>query len=68
MPRKDIKQVDDVAREYKMTAPERLRFGEFLEEEKRLGYGGSKNQQGDFTYEELRRKARDFLGTDENDG
>ncbi|MFN5956056.1 MAG: hypothetical protein ACK468_19995 [Dolichospermum sp.] len=36
-------------------------FGPFLEEEKRNGYGGTLNNRGDFTYPELRQKAKEFL-------
>lgn len=45
-----------------MTEEERREFGDFLEEEKGIGNGGTKNERGDFTYQELRQKARDFLG------
>jgi hypothetical protein len=57
----DLKQVDDVAREKKMTEQQRQEFGEFLEAEKAAGNGGTKNDRGDFTYQELRRKAAEFL-------
>ncbi|KYC41445.1 hypothetical protein WA1_22405 [Scytonema hofmannii PCC 7110] len=60
--KKDIQQVNAVAREFNMTEEERREFGDFLEEEKASGRGGTKNECGDFTYEELRRKAREFLG------
>jgi hypothetical protein len=36
-------------------------FGEFIEQEKIDGNRGSLNQRGDFTYGELRQKAREFL-------
>ncbi|GAA6614659.1 hypothetical protein [Scytonema sp. NUACC26] len=60
--KKDIQQLNAVAREFNMTEEERREFGDFLEEEKATGHGGTKNERGDFTYEELRRKAREFLG------
>jgi hypothetical protein len=60
--KKDIQQVEAVAREFNMTEEERRDFGDFLEEEKAVGNGGTKNERGDFTYQELRQKARDFLG------
>ena len=47
-----------------MTAGDRKRFGKFIEQEKAAGYGGTKNERGDFNYEELRQKAREFLGLD----
>ena len=45
-----------------MTEEERREFGDFLEDEKAAGNGGTKNKRGDFTYLELRQKAIDFLG------
>ena len=47
-----------------MTEEERRDFGDFLEEEKATGNGGTKNQRGDFTYQQLRQKAVEFLGLD----
>lgn len=44
-------------------APEvRREFGVFLEECKRSGDTGSRNDRGDFTWSELRAKAKEFLG------
>ena len=60
--KKDIQQVEAVAREFNMNESERRDFGDFLEEEKAAGNGGTKNDRGDFTYQELQQKARDFLG------
>ncbi|MCX4975087.1 DUF4157 domain-containing protein [Streptomyces sp. NBC_00620] len=54
----DNKQVDDVARQYGI---DRDRFGKFIEKEKELGNGGTANDRGDFTYQELRQKAVEFL-------
>lgn len=45
-----------------MTEEERRDFGDFLEEEKAAGNGGTKNEPGGLTYQELRQKAREFLG------
>lgn len=59
--KKDIQQVKAVTREYNMTEKEKRAFGKFLEKEKAEGNGGTKNDRGDFTYEELRQKAREFL-------
>jgi hypothetical protein len=61
-PKRDIKQINAIAKEFKMERLERQRFGDFLESEKEAGYMGTKNEQGDFTYEELQQKAREFLG------
>ncbi len=63
-PKEDIKQVNAIAKEFNMTAGDRKRFGKFIEQEKAAGYGGTKNERGDFNYEELRQKAREFLGLD----
>jgi hypothetical protein len=60
--KKDIQQVIAVAREYNMTEEEKRDFGDFLENEKADGNGGTKNDRGDFTYQELKQKAREFLG------
>lgn len=57
----DIKQVDAIAREFRMSPELRDDFEPFLEEEKRNGYGGTLNNRGDFTYQELRQKAKEFL-------
>lgn len=62
MGKKDIQQLEAVAREFDMTDEERRDFGDFIESEKETGNGGSKNERGDFTYQELRQKAREFLG------
>lgn len=62
MPKKDIVQLNEIAREFKMSSVQRKEFGYFLEEEKQSGYGGIKNERGDFTYQELRQKAKEFLG------
>jgi len=45
-----------------MNRSQRFEFGDFLEDEKAAGNGGTKNRRGDFTMPELRTKAREFLG------
>lgn len=63
MPReRDQAQVEAVAREFRMTREQRFEFGDFLEDAKAAGAGGTKNRRGDFTFGELRDKAREFLG------
>ncbi len=42
----------------------RQEFGDFIEECKRIGDRGTKNSRGDFTWSELEKKAREFLGQD----
>ncbi|GBF82474.1 hypothetical protein [Aphanothece sacrum] len=59
--KRDIKQVDAIAGEFHMSAELRDAFGIFLEKEKNNGYGGTLNDRGDFTYGELRQKAKEFL-------
>jgi hypothetical protein len=61
MPGKDISQIEAIAREFGMTPEERREFGDYVEECKQSGdYGSMPN--GDFTYQELRDKATEFLG------
>ncbi|MFM7365104.1 MAG: hypothetical protein ACKO11_11545 [Cuspidothrix sp.] len=57
----DINQVNSIAQEFSMSGKLRKAFGKFLEIEKRNGYGGTLNDRGDFTYQELRQKAKEFL-------
>ncbi|MBD2655099.1 hypothetical protein H6G45_16720 [Synechocystis sp. FACHB-383] len=57
----DIKQVNDVAKEFNMTKVQRKEFGRFLERQKELNLGGTKNKRGDFTYQELQQQAKQFL-------
>jgi len=59
--KRDTKQIDDIATLFQMTEPQRRRFGEFIEEEKRKGNRGILNRKGDFTYSELKQKAKEFL-------
>lgn len=52
---KDIKEVDDVGKKFGMDEKTRGKFGEYIEEIKHdLG-------RGDFTYQELIERVRDFL-------
>lgn len=57
----DIKQVNDIAQEFRMTRNQRKEFGRFLERQKEKGLGGTKNERGDFTYPELQQQAKQFL-------
>jgi len=43
--KKDIQQVEAVAKEFRMTEEERREFGDFLEYEKVTGNGGTKNER-----------------------
>ena len=60
--KKDLKEVDDVAYKLDMTENERFEFGDFLEQCKADGECGTKNDRGDFKWDELLRKGREFLG------
>jgi hypothetical protein len=60
--KQDLKEVDRAARESGIPPARRRDFGRYLEKCKRQGRGGTKNNRGDFVYEELLEKAREFLG------
>jgi hypothetical protein len=64
MPGKELKDVRRIAREpeFGMDDETARDFGDYLEQCKRLGDRGTKNSKGDFTDDELREKAREFLG------
>jgi hypothetical protein len=59
--KRDIRQIDAIAREFEMDPQERREFGDHIEDCKRAGEKGS-GKGGDFTYDELREKAREFRG------
>jgi len=61
----DLKRVDDVAREFGMDDIVRREFGDYLHECKQAGDFGDGNERGDFTMEQLREKAREFLRVEE---
>ena len=63
MPRKqDIKDLDRIAKRFEMEVEMRKEFGDYLERRKRQGEGGTKNSRQDFTWSELKEKAKEFLG------
>jgi hypothetical protein len=55
--KRDIKQIDDIAKEYKI---DRHEFGDFIELSKETD-PGSDNKKGDYTWDELCRKAEEYL-------
>jgi hypothetical protein len=59
--KRDIRQIDAIAGEFQMDAQERREFGDYVEDCKRKGDIGT-GSDGDFTYAELREKAREFRG------
>lgn len=59
--KRDLKDVDAVAKQFGMNKEQRRDFGDYLEECKESGDGGSRNDRGDFTWTELEEKAKEFL-------
>jgi hypothetical protein len=59
----DIRQIEAIAQEFGMDPEERREFGDYIEECKRSGEKGT-GSNGDFTFGELREKAREFRGDD----
>ena len=59
--KRDIRQIEAIAREFDMDPAERREFGDYIEECKRMGEFGS-GKDGDFTYPELRAKVPEFRG------
>jgi len=59
--KRDIAQIDAIAREFGMDHQERREFGDYIELGKRRGERGS-GPRGDFTYQELRQKVAEFRG------
>ncbi len=59
--KRDIQQVEAIAKEYEMDSQERREFGDYIEDCKRRGEKGS-GKDGDFAYEELREKVSEFRG------
>ncbi len=59
--KRDIRQIEAIVKEFEMDPYERREFGDYIEECKRAGEKGS-GRDGDFTYDELREKAREFRG------
>ncbi|MFI5455280.1 MAG: hypothetical protein ACHRXM_07485 [Isosphaerales bacterium] len=59
--KRDIRQIEAIAREFVMDSEERREFGDYVEDCKRRGDKGS-GKDGDFTYGELRDKVSEFRG------
>ena len=59
--KRDIRQIEAIAREFGMDPKERREFGDYIEDCKRRGEEGS-SKGGDFTYDELRDKVPEFRG------
>ena len=59
--KRDIRQIEAIAREFDMDSDERREFGDYIEECKRRRENGT-GEDGDFTYGELREKVAEFRG------
>lgn len=59
--KRDIQQINVIAKELGMSPSMRKAFGKFIEKEKANGDIGTLNTKGDFTWEELQQKAEEFL-------
>lgn len=57
--KRDIRQIEAIAKEFAMDPQERREFGDYVEDCKRRGERGS-GSDGDFTYGELRAKVPEF--------
>ena len=59
--KRDIRQIEAIAKEFDMDSEERREFGDYIEACKRGGERGT-GEGGDFTCEELRAKVPEFRG------
>ena len=57
--KRDIRNIEAIAKEFDMEERERRKFGDYIEKCKLEGQRGSGNK-GDFTYAELREKVLEF--------
>jgi hypothetical protein len=64
--KQDIRDVEAIAAQFGMDADTRRDFGDFLEQCKRAGDLGTRNDRGDFIWAEMEAKAREFLGLEDN--
>ena len=60
--KQDIREIDQIAKQFGMDEETRKEFGDYLEDCKHSGERGTKNARGDFTWAELEHRAREFLG------
>ena len=59
--KRDLRQLEAIAKEFGMDPDERREFGDYIEDGKRQGERGS-GQDGDFTYAALRDKVSELRG------
>jgi hypothetical protein len=65
--KRDLRDVERVAKRFGMDPDTRREFGDFLEQSKRSGDRGSRNNRGDYTWPELNGlsltlRLKNFLG------
>ncbi|GFE68254.1 hypothetical protein [Chroococcus sp. FPU101] len=60
MPKEDIKQINSIAKDFRMTKDEIEGFGEFIEEAKRLGDRGTKNDREILHMKNLNKRQKNF--------
>lgn len=58
----DLRQIDAMAKAHGMSPEQHQDFCEYIEQCKRVGDRGTMNDRGDFIWDELDRKAEEFLG------
>lgn len=56
----ELRDVDRIAKKYGMSKQQRQEFGDYLEVCKNAVDRGTKNDRGDFTWDELEEKAQEF--------
>ena len=59
--KRDLRRVDAIVAEFGMTPDQGLAFRDYLHACKHAGLLGSANERGDFTIEELRERASEYL-------
>jgi hypothetical protein len=59
--KKDLRRVDEVCKKFRMDRDQEFAFRDYLHQCKDSGDAGTGNERGDFTWDELCEKAREFL-------
>jgi len=65
--REDRRRLLGVEQEFNMDAEQKRGFRDYLHECKESGDYGTANSKGDYTVEELRQKAQEFLDSQEGE-
>ena len=58
--KQDLRKVDWIAKEGGLTEEQRDQFGDYLHDCKSSGDKGTRNDQGDYTDDEMREKLKEF--------